>query len=253
MARHSLWVRETPERKVSKWSCLAVFSWWRPTGGATRLGVWTPPPALYSPLEGAGRTERKRERKEARSPPLCAGVSGQRARERNLLGGFWNAACLYSETLPAAGRRLHLMIREEAQETGETASEKSARLAGVTRRTGAAQAAAKHASMWKETVSSALLRAERELAAASESAESASLSPVAGGLAGAEAPDRRGARGGGEARGVAGLHGGQSARALPQPDGQRQHPAVEAEGESERASAVCPSERTSGSLAALCR
>jgi len=27
------------EEEVSKWSCLAVLSWWRPTGGATRLGV----------------------------------------------------------------------------------------------------------------------------------------------------------------------------------------------------------------------
>ena len=25
-----------------------MFIWWRPTGGATRLGVWTRPPALYS-------------------------------------------------------------------------------------------------------------------------------------------------------------------------------------------------------------
>jgi len=24
---------------IRKWSCLAVFSWWRPTGGAARLGV----------------------------------------------------------------------------------------------------------------------------------------------------------------------------------------------------------------------
>ena len=53
-------IARLPKRTAeSKWSCLAVFSWWRPTGGAARLGVWTRPPALYSPLEGAeGGTSR---------------------------------------------------------------------------------------------------------------------------------------------------------------------------------------------------
>jgi len=36
---------------VSQWSRLAVFSWRRPTGGATRLGVCARPPALYCPWE----------------------------------------------------------------------------------------------------------------------------------------------------------------------------------------------------------
>ena len=29
-------------------------SWWRPTGGAARLGLWTRPPALYSPWRELG-------------------------------------------------------------------------------------------------------------------------------------------------------------------------------------------------------
>ena len=35
-------------------ACLAVFSWWRLTDGATRLGVWTRPPALHSPWREPG-------------------------------------------------------------------------------------------------------------------------------------------------------------------------------------------------------
>ena len=31
-----------------------MVSWWRPTSGATRLGVWTRPPALYSPWREPG-------------------------------------------------------------------------------------------------------------------------------------------------------------------------------------------------------
>jgi len=40
-------VRQQPpaDEEHSKWSCLTIFSWWRPTSGATRLGVWTRPPA----------------------------------------------------------------------------------------------------------------------------------------------------------------------------------------------------------------
>ena len=45
-------------RQVSKWSCLAAAGGGCPTDGATRLGVWIRPPALYSPwreldMEGA--------------------------------------------------------------------------------------------------------------------------------------------------------------------------------------------------------
>jgi len=32
-------VQSQTEPRERKWSCLAVFSWWRPTGGAARLGV----------------------------------------------------------------------------------------------------------------------------------------------------------------------------------------------------------------------
>ena len=31
-----------------------MFSRWRPTGGAARLGVWTRPPALYCPWRKPG-------------------------------------------------------------------------------------------------------------------------------------------------------------------------------------------------------
>ena len=53
-------VRVHTVKSAFKWSSLAVFSWWRPTGGATRLGVWARPPALSSPLEGAGREAHSR-------------------------------------------------------------------------------------------------------------------------------------------------------------------------------------------------
>ena len=39
-------------RECSRWSCLAAVD--GSTGGATRLGMWTRPPALYSPWKEPG-------------------------------------------------------------------------------------------------------------------------------------------------------------------------------------------------------
>jgi len=43
----------TPDQ-VGKEVELPCGSWWRPTGGATQLGVWARPPALLSPWREQG-------------------------------------------------------------------------------------------------------------------------------------------------------------------------------------------------------
>jgi len=41
--------RSVTARHTREKTELPCGSWWRPTGGKTRLGVWTRPSALYSP------------------------------------------------------------------------------------------------------------------------------------------------------------------------------------------------------------